>query len=133
MWANCPAGCGLTGGCNACRPTSYPHVPTAPQGVPIVPFDIPAPAFHMTGNLTVASDQPPDFAALLRERDQLAKRVDALWRQRGGLVRLLASIKRNGGCSERHWELIDGVLRAARRQTGRVTVGQSEKPKRRGQ
>jgi hypothetical protein len=74
---------------------------------------------------------PIDVPALHAERDRLAGRVDSLWRQRKGLVRLLAAIERNGGVSDSQWRRIDQILKAASLEpsgTYRMEVDQQVKP-----
>lgn len=45
---------------------------------------------------------------------RFAGRVDQLIRQRQGLIRILADIRDNGGCTSRHWRFIDRILATSR-------------------
>jgi hypothetical protein len=54
----------------------------------------------------------PEMWALELE-DQLARfarRVSRLWRRNRALVKLLQSIKTNGGCNDDHWRVIETIL-----------------------
>jgi hypothetical protein len=57
----------------------------------------------------------------LELEDQLAnfaKRVAVLNRRNTALIKLLRSIKRNGGCGEAHWRVIEKILH--REDSGRA-------------